>query len=412
VTVLMIGVAVEDITPPPGLAMAGFGARTAPAKGAHDPLTVRAIAVGETVLAVADVIGLHEDLCARVRRAAPLPDAHVALTATHTHGGPATMPGRIGKGYDPAYGARLEAACLRAVERALAARAPAILEFGVGADPGVAKNRRHAGGIVDPSLPVLLFRALDGAPKAILAAYACHPVVLGPDNLLWTADYPGFVRRELEAAHPGAIAIFATGCCGDANTGHSAQASLTTQAMPMRTFEAAAGYAHRIAASALAAPLERLDAVVAPQARERFVNLDLCREAKPPDALAARWRAERETADPVRAHLLDIWIAWAEGAAKTPLSPWRARVSCLDWAGLRIIAMPGEIFAETGLSIRTGLGGPCMALAYGEGCPGYIAPASEWPHGGYEVLEAHRYYNMPGPFAPGAAEALVRAALG
>ena len=41
---LKAGIAVVDITPPPGLAMAGFGARTEPALGAHDALTVRALA--------------------------------------------------------------------------------------------------------------------------------------------------------------------------------------------------------------------------------------------------------------------------------------------------------------------------------------------------------------------------------
>lgn len=406
-----VGVAVEDITPPPGLTMAGFAARVAPATGAHDPLTLRALAVGDTVLVIADVIGLHEDACARIRRAAPLPDHCVVIAATHTHGGPVTMSGRIGTGYDAAYAARLERAAVRVIERALAARRPARLFFGEGADPGVAKNRRHTGRTSDKALPVLLFRGLDDAPLAVLTCYACHPVVLAADNLLWTADYPGFVRHGLEQAYPGAVAVFATGCCGDANTGHSPASSNTMAAQPHRTYAAAEGYARRIVAAATAAKLEAIDPRAAPTARERIVALDLAREPEDPSILAARWRNERETADAARARLLDYWIAWTEGPARQPLSPWTARVSRLNWGDVTIVTLPGEVFAETALAIRAALGPRTLVIAYGEGVPGYIAPASEWPHGGYEVAEAHRFYAMPGPFASGSAERLASAAL-
>ena len=67
------GVAVVDITPERSLPMSGFAARTEPSAGVHDPLTVRAIAVGETVLVAVDVVGLHEDTVARVRRRCGLP---------------------------------------------------------------------------------------------------------------------------------------------------------------------------------------------------------------------------------------------------------------------------------------------------------------------------------------------------
>ncbi|RYZ56956.1 MAG: hypothetical protein EOP08_17715, partial [Proteobacteria bacterium] len=64
---LLAGAAIVDITPPVGLLMSGYAARTEPATGSHDPLTARAIAVGDTAIVVADVIGLHEDSCARIR---------------------------------------------------------------------------------------------------------------------------------------------------------------------------------------------------------------------------------------------------------------------------------------------------------------------------------------------------------
>ena len=64
---VMAGAAVVDITPPAGQMMCGYAARTEPATGTHDPLTARALVIGDTALVVADVLGLHEDRCHRLR---------------------------------------------------------------------------------------------------------------------------------------------------------------------------------------------------------------------------------------------------------------------------------------------------------------------------------------------------------
>src|ERR1019366_4710700 len=78
------GAATIDITPPAGPAMSGFGARTTPAVGAHDPLTARAVAVDANAIVCADVVGLHEDSCARIRERCCLPAGNVVVTALHT----------------------------------------------------------------------------------------------------------------------------------------------------------------------------------------------------------------------------------------------------------------------------------------------------------------------------------------
>jgi hypothetical protein len=412
---LLAGAAVVDITPPAGLAMSGFAARTAPATGVHDPLTVRAVAVGDTAVVVADAIGLHEDSCRRIRDRAGLSDGHLIVTASHTHGGPVSMPGRLGPGLDPSYLQRLEDACVQAVASARAARRPARLTFGMGADPGVARNRRHAGGPVDPALPVLWIREPDGAPIAVLVSHALHPVVLGADNTLFTADFPGAVRRHLEAAHPGAVAIFLTGCTGDINTGHAAHASISTAPKPDRTFAEAERVGAVIAEAALQAPEQPLGGTVRAACVESLLPLART-ETQELAVLAETWRRDAAAADPARAALLRIWIDWAEGAALAPLTPWPARVTVFDWGGLRILALPGEIFAQTALDLRRALdgdplGGRTMTVGFADGCPGYIPPRGEYRYGGYEIEEAHRYYGMPAAFAEGAAEMLAAASL-
>ena len=107
----------------------------------------------------------------------------------------------------------------------------------------------------------------------------------------------------------------------------------------------------------------------------------------------------------------DIGSNWARSNADVVPGAWTGRVSVLDWGGVPIVGLPGEIFAETGLSIRASLGGrPALVLSYADSTPGYIPPASEFGFGGYEVDEAHRFIGMPGAFAPRSAERLVAVA--
>ena len=407
---LKVGTAVVDITPPAGLQMAGFGARTAPAVGAHDPLTVRALAVDDTALIVADIIGMDQELSARVRDACVLPAGRVVITALHNHGGPAVERGPGSLPVDAAYMRRLEQALVTAIDTAVATQRPATLSIGMGADPDVGRNRRHRGGIVDRALPVLRARGNDGKVFAVLVSYACHPVTLSADNLLWTADYPHYVRTAIEAAYPGATAIFATGCCGDVNTGHSAYASQTLTSYNDRTFARAEELGRRIAAAAVATPETSLEGRVV--AAARMVEVEVTRrESGPLNDLASAWAAEAK-AYPERAALLHAWVDWANRWNSSPVgSSWTGRVSALDWAGVPIVALPGEIFTETALSIRAALSiRPAFVLELAAASPGYIPPHSEFAFGGYEVEEAHRYIGMPGTFAPGTAEKLADAA--
>ncbi|MGV8831803.1 MAG: neutral/alkaline non-lysosomal ceramidase N-terminal domain-containing protein [Devosia sp.] len=402
------GVAVVDITPQAGLLLSGFAARTEPAIGTHDRLSVRAVVLGETAVVVADVIGIHEDMSARIRERCPLPAANVIVAATHTHGAPAAMAHRLGNA-DPDFLQALEDGCVAALTRALAAAEPVQLMAGMGRDPDVARNRRHADGLLDRSLPVLRLRRADGSLLATIVSYACHPTVLGADNREMTADYPHYVRRHIEATHPGSVALFLNGCTGDVNIGHTAQASLSLAGNNARTFENAEVLGVRIAEAALAAP-EQATAESA-TALERTVTLTLERRENDLRALAAQWTEEAKGADRVRRTLLEHWIAWARDNADTTPGDWVGRVSVLDWGGVPIVALPGEIFAETALAIRAVCtDGPALVLSYADGTPGYIPPASEFAFGGYEVEEAHRFIGMPGSFAPGSAERLADAA--
>ena len=403
---IQVGASIIDITPPNGIAMAGFAARTEVAKGDHDALTVRALVVDDTAIVTVDVIGIDANLSARARARASLPDQAITITATHTHGGPVSMPGRLSAKADHAFILCLEDAVVKAVDLAIVNQKPARLLGGIGVEPGFATNRRRLDGPVDTGIPILRFESVEGSTIGILVSYACHPVVLGADNLSWTGDYPYFVRKKLETTFPGAIAIFATGCAGDVNTGHSAAASLSLLATPERSFAKAKEIGFGIANSVIDARLTDVSGNVG----HSEVFADICfeqREQEAPDILAKSWRlAAKDTSS-----LEVIWANWAEKHMGRDLSPLKARITALKWGSVGIIALPGEIFAETALEIREKLAqkDPLFILAYADDNPGYIPPESDYLRGGYEIDEAHRFYGLGATIAPKTAEHLAEA---
>lgn len=231
---LQLGAASTVITPRNGGDLAGFIARTEPMTGIHDDLYARALVWVEgldldqaAALVTLDVIGLDVNSVAVIRERAMavtgLPREQIGVACTHTHGGPATYPGRRLGRCDPDYLERLCQKAAKTIATATERLQPVVMRWACGAEPTVGKNRRVAGGIVDRDVPVLRFQRPDGVVTAMLVSYACHPVTLGPNNLLATADFPWYVIRTLEAVYPDAMALFATCCCGQINTGHSSR---------------------------------------------------------------------------------------------------------------------------------------------------------------------------------------------
>jgi hypothetical protein len=70
---------------------------------------------------------------------------------------------------------------------------------------------------IDPQVNVLSARDGEGKIRGVLVNYACHPSILGPDNLQYSADYPGAMKRYVESQIPGALCLFVQGGAGDIN---------------------------------------------------------------------------------------------------------------------------------------------------------------------------------------------------
>ena len=232
---LRAGVGRVEITPPIGSPMAGYSARTGVAEGVHDPLFAQALLLeqGQTRVALITV-DLRRLASARlIDSVRALGYRHVIVHASHTHSGPdADRDDFPGNG--SSWLRDSETAIVELVRATRSRQFDARLSVGTG-QRHLCHNRRRieADGSVtmlwrndrevptaplDPTVGVLQLEDAGGSTRAVLVHYACHPVVLGPDNLQLSADYPGAMRRHLEAAlGQRAIAFFLQGAAGDLN---------------------------------------------------------------------------------------------------------------------------------------------------------------------------------------------------
>lgn len=421
---LRIGHAHRDVTPPRGAQMSGFAIRTEPALGTHDALAVRATIFDDgttrAALVVFDWIGVDaatvQAVRTRVGARTDLAPERVFVAATHTHGGPAVLPGAFLGVPDPTYLRTAVRRAADAVEAACRDLAPAELSAATGRVDDVAFNRRDpAHGPVDPTVTVLATERAH-ALAHLTASFACHPVTLGPANRLFTRDYPGACLDTLEARFPGANASWLTGCAGQINTGHDAAASLRPGPDPRRTF----GEADRIGraiATAAADAIERSPIPASGPVRtaRAIVRAPYARRRTDPRDEARAWRAERQAiarsdASPdraARAALLDAWIAWADAAPSTVPQAERLEVACVAVGPLVLALYPGETFVEYALDLRDrDEGALVVPVGYANDAPGYLPHPTAFATGGYEVDEAFRVYGRPSPFTAEAAEAV------
>jgi hypothetical protein len=400
--------------------MSGFVARTGGATGIHDRLWARAAAFGDgertLVAIVLDVLAVDAALTAAVRAAVTARDVvaerDVILAATHTHGGPALLTKALLGTVAPGVRERLVDGAVAAALAALSDLSDAELTFAVGRETTVARNRRVPNGAIDADVPVALVHC-DGAVVGILTGYACHPVVLGPDNQCFTRDYPGTVVDALEERWPGAVALFLTGACGQINTGHPSTASLALDPTPQRTFAAAHTHGGRLAAAAVDAAQGARHLRPTPlRASRRIVPLPLAAPRRDPGADVADWRAELALLAPdaaARRADLEARCTWAERIAPRPPAPVEVEAACWALGDLAIAWFPGEVFVEHGLELKAANDGPLIVVSNALDAPGYVPHASAYPAGGYEVAEAFRYYGRPGPYTPAAGHALAAA---
>jgi neutral ceramidase len=417
---LLAGTAVVDITPPAGGFLDGYGDRTQPSQGVHDPLFARVLVLdygGDDQCAIVgcDLLGIHPQIASDVRQAAlslcGIPAEHVVVAAAHNHAAPwglrAGMFSQLAKGLAGEVARKIAGA----IAFAHSQRRPAALKLGQALLDTVSQNRRHPDWPIDSVLRLLLVDGDDGRPVTTLLNFACHATVLSAANLMLSAEFPGAACRII-GEQTRAPAVYLNGACANVNPtwirqdfdsvervgqivggqalrligelrtlgpgqrahnirwdeftekavpGRIVQPRLRVtrreMELPLRPFGTDEEYAARIA------ELEGQAAPLAEGSNERR------------EVMARLTRAQNERWAGAWAHL--------QPAAATQ----RTEVQALSLGeGLALLALPGEFFVETAEAIRAKCGIDDLLIAcYANDYIGYVAPPEAYEQGGYEA---------------------------
>lgn len=226
---LYAGYGMWPITPPLGTPFGGFAIeRQQGATGVHDPLYATAVVVtgsGGTVAVVScDLQLITPHVVARARAGIAtltgIESGAVMVHATHVHSAPggdaaeATIPGLDSCFSTAAAEEVVVNGIVGAVADAWADRCPAFMTATSGTIAGIGDSRHRP--LAGPQFAALARLERRGSAPVVMANYGCHASVLGPDNTLLSADYPGVIRSR--AAKRNERLLFLNGPAGDVST--------------------------------------------------------------------------------------------------------------------------------------------------------------------------------------------------
>jgi hypothetical protein len=357
--------------------LTGYSARQGVSTGAHDDLFVRALVLESGLRALAmvsvDVLALGADLvcsaAARIAARLPIAAGDILVAATHTHSGPLVLRTFFNGDQtpDPAYLNRLSLAIEHAVVESWRDRFTARLGLGSCQVEGAGVNRRDPAAPVDREAALLRIDDTAGTPRGVLVNYGCHATLLGFDNLLVTADFPGQTVAALEhALGPGAFALFFNGAEGNVSVHHSSELNLLGVPTPGRTFERAAEIGQRVA-NAVLAVLPSISTEPDPELGVRHQPLEFAGRNFPP-------------ATGIYAEIaVSCTRLLQEMGGRVPFPLQALRIG-----RALFIAAPGELFTETSLELKRRLAGPVFLIGLANGYYGYIPTTAAFAEGGYE----------------------------
>lgn len=402
---LQAGFGKADLTPPLGTPLAGHFARR-PAQGIHDPLLATAVVMDsdEERLAVVscDLLGVPREV---VQRARDLVHQQVGLQAdrvlvhgTHTHAGPELRPDR--SEVDERYRDLVVEKIATAVVLATRALAPCELLWTRGSESRISFNRRfwmkdgsvrmnpgvgnpdivRPAGPIDPDV-LGLWVMREGRPAGLIANFACHLDVLGAQHLV-SADVPCYVRQTLSHALARPVSVvYLNGPCGDIN--HVDVTAACRQG----------GHEHsakmgRVLAGELLRSLGDAQPVDGAPLLTASTLVQTAWRTWPQDEIDAARRTVQdqsvEYATWTKHRAMRI-LAVAEHAGE----PRELEVQALRVGSAAIVGLPGEVFCQIGLDIKTDAPLPRVLVAeLSNDSPGYIPTPSAFEQGGYEVDSA------------------------
>jgi neutral ceramidase len=348
--------------------MEGYEAREHPSRGIHDPLYGQLLLIdsgsASIILISLDLLGIRLPITKKIR--AGIQDAvgvstdAIIIACSHTHSGPAgflpDIPG-LRTHTDPGLQSNLERKLIGASIQAKHSLQPVSLAAGSGHVRGIGTNRNNPDeGPLDDELLVLRIDDQDSEPIAIVMNYGCHPTVLGHDNLLLSADFPGAARQALRQIYPDTCFQFANGAAGDVSTRYTRRDQSFSEVRRLG----------RILSGATLETMQKVESMENEVLKYRTKDLQLLLKSFPDhDELASRIESlqveleRQKESGASHGDMRRLFTRWQGAVGQAEMAEvfrgaksLDTQLQALSIGDLAIIGIPGEPFTSTALEIK------------------------------------------------------------
>ena len=422
---LKVGFSRIDNTPAIGAPLHGYPIVRI-SEGVLDPLEINTVAVSDgtnTALIITyDCLGLAKDMLAEFRtaisEATGVPFDAIYITASHSH----TAPGTLRKDANPeclAFYEQTKAGMLKTSIEAVADLTPARMGFGVGKAENVSFCRRyimkdgscktnpgvnnpdidHAVNPADTRVSVLRFTR-EGKDDICFVNFGNHPDTVG--GLLFSADWPGAMRRTVERVYDNVKCVFANGCQGDINHVNVHPTGGYANDTFIDFDDVARGYGHtqyigRVVAAGVMQVYDKVEYIDVESISTLTTTLKIpTNRPRPEEMEEARYIKRmvdegRRDELPYKAMMLTTKIAEANRKILLENGP---DYYDMDLIGIKIgeialIGIPGEPFSEIGNQLKLAdnyklVIPTCLTNGY----QGYFPTFDAYSEGGYETVNS------------------------
>ena len=410
-----------DITPPHGLELAGYPHYPRYNEGHHDPLYAACMYLNngseEVAMVTLDLLFFSKKHVLEVRRrveaACGVRGDHIMISCSHTHSGP-WASGRLDiesleakKEQPHEYVEFLIQSITDIITKAKAESYEASFTYGYslcGAESGVGGNRRLPGGPHDPLVSVMAIKDKADKVRGMLVNYTLHPTFIHEWSNVCTADYPCYLKLELEDREPGVIVGFSQGTSGNQSSRYYRQGESYDEAERVGRLLGAA--AHKVLDKAV---WEDDITIAVATDTEEFVLRDFGTEEELREKVAIDEANYKELyAKYGTSTNRDEYYLWQNANLKLLGSEDQLGYILMQKKGIKIelledegpaeaqafrlggccvIGFPGEAFVEFGLYLKAMAGfGTVIVNELTNGClPGYMYTPESLVTGGYET---------------------------
>jgi len=407
---MKIGVSKKCMSTDLPIHLGGFGNPNRKFEGIHDDIHIKALALSGSktiIIVTADVLGydksMLEDVKAKISARTGIPADAMMFNASHTHSAPQVSPNinpLIGA-YEEEYGEYFYDSLVKVAVNAYEDLEDGILTFSTEKlVEGIGINRRTIDGGVYKFAPnetevrndevTVLKAKCKNRTKAIIFQYACHPSTIGFNYI--SADYPGIAASEVEKNHPGTVAMFIQGCCGN---------------IRVRTF--LPDYSKFSAGTY--DDIDRFGRILS-ETVESALNKDMTEINDAIETKMASFRIAYQKMLPREEYLKqadasarkedkDMYMKYYNEYDILPpdVSYSVQRIDLGD--SFTFFALEGEVCIEYDYAIKALLPNRHVSVAgYSNGTPGYICTTDMYKYGGYEPVGSCRCYYAREGFDP------------